>query len=67
MTPDVDRRIAPKKANIADDAADVIKIAALRLPRLWTMIILGILSWLLIIFLGWVVYSTWIAPAALAG
>ena len=61
-SPDVDRRVAPDKANITDNAAKALKTAGRRLPRLWAIIIIGVLSWLLIIFIGWVVYSHWIAP-----
>jgi len=65
--PDVERRLSPKKANIADETAEAVKAATMRTPRLWVWIILGLLSWLVVIAAAWAVYANWIAPAALPG
>jgi hypothetical protein len=65
--PGVERRLTPKKANIADETAEAVKVATMRTPRLWVWIILGLLSWLVVIAAGWAVYANWIAPAAITG
>ena len=61
-TPNVDRRVAPKKDSITDEAADAVKSAAMRMPRLWVWIILGAFFWAIVILAGWAVYANWIAP-----
>lgn len=65
--PDVERRLTPRKASIADEAAEAVRTSAMRMPRLWVWIILGLLSWLVVIGIGWAVYANWIAPVAAAG
>jgi hypothetical protein len=66
-SPDVDRRVTPKKSNLTDEAAEAVKSATMRMPRLWVWIVLGVFFWLIVILVGWAVYANWIAPAALAG
>ena len=66
-TPDVERRLTPKKATIADETAEAVRTTAMRVPRLWVWIILGLFFWLVVIGVGWAVYANWFAPAAISG